>query len=295
MQKLEADYSRLPKSLTADQQLLLKPKHQLDHVESTRLAHLFGWSNNPIAEYFQKAPAQHRAQPRVDQARLSLVSTRCMWRKTFLVKMENRTGFMWTNLKPPFISLSTRSQKNKLDKTQYQPLYTVQREEIRNEYTMKHIKEETKGWTVGPLDFVGHGRTISLGKTSFNGLCFWHPALSAKQMHAMKASWDTRSRYTPGMRKLATSQIPAEKAWRSKIKSALVKAGAAKSTHADFFAKEITKQRRQERAELKRQIVALTADSTKARSLGPRATARFKNRSQISSLAERWKELSIPT
>ncbi|KAJ6532667.1 hypothetical protein B0H19DRAFT_1325635 [Mycena capillaripes] len=240
MQKLEADYSRLPKSLTADQQLLLKPKHQLDHVESMRLAHLFGWSNNPIAEYFQKAPAQHRAQPRVDQARLSLVSTRCMWRKTFLVKMENRTGFMWTNLKPPFISLSTRSDR-------------------------------------------------------FNGLCFWHPALSAKQMHAMKASWDTRSRYTPGMRKLATSQIPAEKAWRSKIKSALVKAGAAKSTHADFFAKEITKQRRQERAELKRQIVALTADSTKARSLGPRATARFKNRSQISSLAERWKELSIPT
>ncbi|KAJ6561944.1 hypothetical protein B0H19DRAFT_1068650 [Mycena capillaripes] len=279
MRNLEADYSRLPKYLSVDQLLLLKPKHQIDHVESTRLAYLFGWSSNPIADYFQKAPAQHRAQPGVDQARLSLVSTRCMWRKTLLVKMENRTGFMWTNLKPPFISLSTRS------------------EEIRNEYTIKHIKEETKGWTVGPLNFVGHGRTISLGKTShrFNGLCFWHPDLSTRQMLAMKASWDARSRYTPGMRKLAISQIPAEKVSRSKIKSATMKAGAEKSTDADFFAKEIAKQRRQERAELKRQIVALMADNTKARSLGPRATARVKNRSQISSLAERWKELKIST
>ncbi|KAJ6537121.1 hypothetical protein B0H19DRAFT_1079496 [Mycena capillaripes] len=94
MQKLEADHSRFLKYLNADQLLLLKPKHQLDHLEWTRLTRLFGWLNNPIALFFPQnwIPAQQQAQPRLNQACLSLICTHYKWRKTFLVKMETRTG-----------------------------------------------------------------------------------------------------------------------------------------------------------------------------------------------------------
>ncbi|KAJ6580305.1 hypothetical protein B0H10DRAFT_2341549, partial [Mycena sp. CBHHK59/15] len=241
----------------------------------------------------------HFSKPRlrIDQSRLSLTSKRTLWRDTYLVKMEKRTGFIWTTLCPPFVSLATRERNaKKKQAAEYQPLYLLQSDQTHREYTIKHIKEETKGWTVGPYDFVGHGKIVQYGSSSFIGLCFWHPDMSAAQMVAMKAAWDARSRYQRGMRKLTIVQLVAEKSWRSKTKSTISKELGKFSARApaDYFAREILKRRKKERAEITQQISTLINDGNrKARKLGPRDLARVKNRSQIVSLSHKWAQLSL--
>ncbi|KAJ6623254.1 hypothetical protein B0H10DRAFT_2187153 [Mycena sp. CBHHK59/15] len=315
LKKLEDEYSALPALLSPSERLFLKPGYLLNEDEYTDLADLAGWAENPIARYF----AQPRfAKPciRVDQSRMSLTSERRLWRDTYLVKMETRTGYMWTTLCPPFISQSSRMQvvpsgcldwltinisrntKKRLE-TLHDPLFTPQSTQLHHEYTINYIKTHTKGWTVGPYDFVGHGRSIQYGSSSFIGLCFWHPDLSAGQMLAMKSSWDARSRYPQGMRKLAINQLTAEKNWRNKTKSTITKElgkVAAAAASADYFAREILLRRRKERQEIKRKFRSLlTNGDSKVRSLGPRDSARVRNRSQIDSLAKKWSELAVTT
>ncbi|KAJ6610146.1 hypothetical protein B0H10DRAFT_2293718 [Mycena sp. CBHHK59/15] len=266
--QLEAEYQGLPAMLLSPSELLpLKPQHLLNSTEHSALVALYGWSENPIAKYF----SLHRfSKPcsRIDQSKLSL---------TF--RMQNRSGFMWTTLCPPFISLSTRTQvlrnAQKRKDTMFDPLYLLESEIVKREYTIKFIKEKTKGWTVGPCDFVGHGRSVHHGSSTFIGLCFWHPDLSASQMVAMQASWDARSRYASGMRKMTADQIKAEKTWRSKAK--------------------INIRHKHERDELKQKIRYLMSDDGKARLSGPKDSGRVKHRSQISSLARKWRELALNT
>ncbi|KAJ6483749.1 hypothetical protein C8R47DRAFT_1217442 [Mycena vitilis] len=221
LRKLEAEYCSLPTHFTQNQLLFLKPKHLISRRESDSLVRSFGWAQNPIATYFEvqsKISNTAARFGRIDQSRLSLTSKRTRWRKTYLVKMENRTGFMWSTLHPPFISLSTRARKNKQEETLYLPLYSVQAKSLRDEYTIQHIKEKTKGWTVGPKDFVGHGRIIKKAKVTFTGLCFWHPNLTVERMLIMKAAWDARSRYVAG-RKVLAKQTPNdhEATWKPRI------------------------------------------------------------------------------
>ncbi|KAJ7070375.1 hypothetical protein B0H15DRAFT_807095 [Mycena belliarum] len=260
LSKLEKDFRKLPKVIPEAQLLALKPQHLLEPYEREALPALMG-EENPIATYFK--------QPRFSKKPY-----------THLVKMETRTGFIWTTLIPPFISLATRMRSRKNADAKFKPLDTVQGEHIRDEYTIDYIKNHTKGWTVGPYDFVGHGRTGHYGGSSFVGLCFWHPDLSAGEMLALQASWDARSRYPVGMRKLAKDQIEPEKTWRSKVKSSRLKemgGAAAAAASADYFVREIIRHRRFERAEIREKILKLTKDDRKGKargSGGPASTAR---------------------
>ncbi|KAJ7660937.1 hypothetical protein DFH06DRAFT_1400393 [Mycena polygramma] len=294
LKALEKEYLELPKSLTRDALLFLKPKHLLSRAESMYLYNLWG-GQNPIAKYYSQ-PRFATPCSRIDQSRLTLTSRRTLWRDTFLVKMEKRTGFMWTTLCPPFVSLATRERNTaaKLE-GEFKPLYSLQTTELHGESTIKYIKTKTKGWTVGPYDFVGHGQIVKYGSSSFTGLCFWHRDMDAAQMLAMKKAWDARSRYPAGMRKLSIELLPMEKAWRSKTKSALAKTSAAADPPGGFWVKEMRSRRKQERSEIHRLLSTLVDDggSRKARSLGPRDTARVRNGSQINSLSQKWAQLAL--
>ncbi|KAJ6620526.1 hypothetical protein B0H10DRAFT_1946064 [Mycena sp. CBHHK59/15] len=255
--QLEAEYLGLPAMLLSPSELLpLKPQHLLNSKEHSALVALYGWSENPIAKYFSQFPNR-----------------------------SEQTIFDLHN-----------AQKRK--DTMFNPLYLLERETVKREYTIKFIKEKTKGWTVGPCDFVGHGRSVHHGSSTFIGLCFWHPDLSASQMVAMQASWDARSRYASGMRKMTADQIKAEKTWRSKAKSSIVKdlgEAATSASSAGFFFREINIRRKRERDELKQKIRYLMSDDGKARLSGPKDSRRVKHRSQISSLARKWRELALNT
>jgi hypothetical protein len=129
---------------------------------------------------------------------------------------------------------------------------------------------------------------------SFVGLCFWHPDLSSDDQKAMKAAWDKRSAYPAGMRKLSLSKLAQEKAWRSKTKAAIIKSIGGKKAgtiSADYISLEIRASRRAEREELKAQIRSLLMNDTTTRKTGPRKTGRVKNRTKISSLAKKWRDL----
>ncbi|KAJ7489735.1 hypothetical protein B0H11DRAFT_1061153 [Mycena galericulata] len=260
LKKLEKEHQSLSRMLRPSELLLLKPEHLLSSPEYAELQRLVGWSENPIIKHF--GHINHaKSCTRIDQRRLSLVSSKNFWRDTYLVKMETRTGFIWTTLCPPFISRSTRSRISKNgEQLEHKPLYTIQSETLHDESTIEYIKNKTKGWTVGPYDFVGHGRIIHHGSSSFVGLCFWHPDLAPSQMLKMQASWDARSRYPQGMRKLAKDQVVAEKNWRSKIRMAICKdmgAVAATTATSDYFSAQIIKHRKSERNDLLHKIRGL--------------------------------------
>lgn len=105
--------------------------------------------------------------------------------------------------------------------------------------TIDHVKNNTRGWTVGPLDFCGHGRVFRNGasefvsslptqkcclkKYRFVALCVWHPALTTKQNDIQTRSWKAKGIYKPGIRKLALADIPGEAKWRTKHVKALNK------------------------------------------------------------------------
>ncbi|KAJ7433346.1 hypothetical protein B0H11DRAFT_2122300, partial [Mycena galericulata] len=254
--------------------LLLKPEHLLSSPEYAELQRLVGWSENPIIKHFRNIN-HAKSCTRIDQRRLSLVSSKNFWRDTYLVKMETRTGLSGPLFAPPFIS--RRISKNG-EQLEHKPLYTIQSDTL-------HDENKTKGWTVGPYDFVGHGRIIHHGSSSFVGLCFWHPDLAPSQMLKMQASWDARSRYPQGMRKLAKDQI------RTAISKDMGAVAAATAT-SDYFSAQIIKHRKSERNDLLHKIRGLRLDS-KTRRLGPRDTARVKNRSLIASLAKKWADLTL--
>jgi hypothetical protein len=44
------------------------------------------------------------------------------------------------------------------------PLYLLESEAFKTEYTIKFIKEETKGWTVGPYDFGARATCKTYGE-----------------------------------------------------------------------------------------------------------------------------------
>ncbi|KAJ6605052.1 hypothetical protein B0H10DRAFT_1957276 [Mycena sp. CBHHK59/15] len=266
--QLEAEYQGLPAMLLSPSELLpLKPQHLLNSTEHSALVALYGCIGfrNPVPELI-----------------------RANYLSLFGCKIDRVLCGPLCVL-PSSVSLHERKHNaQKRKDTMFNPLYLLESETIKREYTIKFIKEKTKGWTVGPCDFVGHGQSVHHGSSTFIGPCFWHPDLSASQMVAMQASWDARSRYASGMRKMMADQIKAEKTWRSKAKSSIVKdlgEAATSASSAGFFFREINIRRKRERDKLKQKIRYLMSDDGKARLSGPKDSGRVEHRSQISSLA----------
>jgi hypothetical protein len=47
------------------------------------------------------------------------------------------------------------------------PLYTLEPLAVHSQYTIHHVKTKTKGWTVGPHDFVGDGVVVAKGSSLY--------------------------------------------------------------------------------------------------------------------------------
>ncbi|KAK7008035.1 hypothetical protein R3P38DRAFT_3281154, partial [Favolaschia claudopus] len=242
--------SSLATRFDANMVLLFKPHAWLDDTERAELVKVLGWSTNPIEVFYTRQGYLKEARScddnQIDFEELSLIRKNGCWRPTLTIEKTNQQGVRWTAFIPPFIPrrIITGPDKNtNLPDFRKVPLYLVQSSNALVASTLREVKTHSKGWTVGPLDFVGHGRILSLGKTIFMALCFWHPSLTPTQMLADYRERESRGRYPEGMRKLSIKQEPLEKTWRSKTKR------DKPEECEESMVRYIKRQRRQEREE----------------------------------------------
>ncbi|KAK6967141.1 hypothetical protein R3P38DRAFT_2589411 [Favolaschia claudopus] len=301
--KQKKEYKQLTKHLDDNAvQLRFKSITLLEADEIQTLAQTFPWEENPIITYYRTHPL-HSLYPgvetRIDPASLSMIRKPTRWRDTKLISAANRKGYMWSLFYPPFVIYRPKQSKPKKDappppvKPPVQ-MYTLQSDRTRDEYTIQHIKSETKGYTVGPHDFVGHGYYLNLGRTSFAGLCFWHETLTESQMIALHRAHEAKIRYVKGMRKMSLADTTAEKKWRSGLVSNL-KTHPLPDGDLDI-ARYIRRERKRERAELWATIRELSQDGDRRRrkkgtESSPRKASRVKNRSLIKTLARKWEQI----
>ncbi|KAJ6540076.1 hypothetical protein DFH09DRAFT_1090082 [Mycena vulgaris] len=147
----------LPAHLTRLQRLSLTPLTHLTEPEIALLRDSFGI--NPITAYFNKLYAsKNTPKVKINRAELSLfrdpIENYCPTR-LYAVPQTNKT--VWTLLDIP----------HRTEDLQDVACFSQAELHIR---TFKHVKENTKGWTVGPLDFCGHGRVFNNGPSTFRCL-----------------------------------------------------------------------------------------------------------------------------
>ncbi|KAF7340750.1 hypothetical protein MSAN_02103400 [Mycena sanguinolenta] len=251
------EYDKLAQRLDRDTLLSFKPTFLLSEQEIDQLTRVFGWAENPIATFFSKKRHNVSVSSRIATQCLSLTGVRSHWRDTHYIQFEKgRNSYLWSTLKPPFISSATRARtKTKRAEVQDTPLFIVQSLADKKEASINYRKQSTQKWTVGPHDFVGHAQVIKNGKMPpFSAMCSWHRDLTAHQAKLVHVSQEIRSRYPRGYRKLSILHIIAEKAWRAKVVSALTKergkTAVARMTSLEI-SKHIRLRRKQERSDLK--------------------------------------------
>ncbi|KAK7015089.1 hypothetical protein R3P38DRAFT_3000142 [Favolaschia claudopus] len=299
--KQEKEYRQLTRNIDDDASCLrFKSILLLTAGEIDILANSFPWEENPIITYYRTHPTFLDHESRIHSNSLSLIRQPTRWRETKLFSTANRKGYTWSLFRPPFIIYQPKQTKwENADEPPPPikppvPMFTLESEHTRDAYTFSHVKEETKGYTVGPHDFVGHGHYINLGRTSFVGLCFWHESLTQAQMLALIRARDAKTRYVKGMRKMSLADTTAEKKWRTSLKSDFRKSHASGTQiELDSY---IRRERKKERAGLLDVIRVLcqeeeTGKRQRGKKSSPRNSARVKNRSLIKTLAKKWHDI----
>ncbi|KAJ7088700.1 hypothetical protein C8R44DRAFT_751802 [Mycena epipterygia] len=119
-------------------------------------------------------------------------------------------------------------------------------------------QEKTKGWTVGPYDFVDDPFITAANclSVSASGIYSGGSTVDLCQPDAgYTGIMGCSKSLSTGMQKMTAEQIKAEKTWQSKVKSSIVKElgeAAAASASPDFLSREIRLRRKQERDKLKK-------------------------------------------
>ncbi|KAK6984015.1 hypothetical protein R3P38DRAFT_2576965 [Favolaschia claudopus] len=315
--KQEKEYRQLTKDIEDEpNRLRFKSIVLLTSEEIEILANSFPWEENPIITYYRTHPSFLDHETRIDSTSLSLLRQPTRWRETKLFSTANRKGYTWSLFHPPFTIYQPKQTKwDNVDEPPPLikppvPMFTLESERTRDAYTFSHVKEETKGYTVGPHDFVGHGHYINMGRTSyllppiskpllthncrFAGLCFWHESLTQAQMLALNRARDAKTLYVKGMRKMSLADTTAEKKWRTSRTSDFKKTHPA-ATNSEI-ASYVRRERKKERAGLLDVIRVLSQEEEvgrrqRGKNSSPRNSARVKNRSLIKTLAKKWRDI----
>ncbi|KAJ7753857.1 hypothetical protein B0H16DRAFT_1834145 [Mycena metata] len=86
-------------------------------------------------------------------------------------------GTVWTVLAAPFSTTTpdpSMSPPNAL-------VFKEVPDSERRKSTIKFIKQHTRKYTVGPLDFTGHAKLVRYGGGLIVVPCFWHPSMTPKE------------------------------------------------------------------------------------------------------------------
>ncbi|KAJ6628809.1 hypothetical protein B0H10DRAFT_1940189 [Mycena sp. CBHHK59/15] len=241
LKQLEDEYCSLPKMLRPLELLFLKPIHLLTPKES--------------AELVCRASRDHRVQA-----------------YNVVKHLSGEDGDPDAPRSSASQPAGNRNAKKRAE-TEHDPLYTVQSEKTRDESTIAHIKNKTKGWTVGPYDFVGHGHIIKHGSSSSLLLATRFICYSDAEDAVHLGCSQSLSRWYAKVEQRSAGTRESLEKQDSAISKEMGKPVAAVAP--DYFTKEIIQRHKKERI----------------RTMGPKDTARVKNRSRIASLGKKWAEL----
>ncbi|KAK6968931.1 hypothetical protein R3P38DRAFT_3244511 [Favolaschia claudopus] len=134
-------------------------------------------------------------------------------------------GSSWTVLKPPRSSAKLSPDDEPIDafRQKVDTLWWLE--------TLTRIKENTRLYTVGPMDFCGHARAMKRGRGWIIAPCFFHPSLSKAHQLAVHNSWLSIGTWRVGYPKFSKAAMKKEVKLRKEARDELK---GKKYTAVDF-------------------------------------------------------------
>ncbi|KAJ7318339.1 hypothetical protein DFH08DRAFT_819947 [Mycena albidolilacea] len=139
--------------------------------------------------------------------------------KTRLCKSGD--GLNWTVLKPPRSTAVLKAGDKPRDR------FWEMVDSVRWNKTLCRVKENTKLYTVGPMDFCGHAKVYPVGRGMVVAPCHWHPSLTNAQQLWEDRCWKSIGTWKVGIQKLSKKSMRTEIALRTATRKALRLAGKA--------------------------------------------------------------------
>ncbi|KAJ7899227.1 hypothetical protein B0H14DRAFT_3543569 [Mycena olivaceomarginata] len=139
--------------------------------------------------------------------------------KTCLCKSGD--GLNWTVLKPPRSTAVLKAGDEPRDR------FWEMVDSVRWNKTLRRVKENTKLYTVGPMDFCGHAKVYPVGRGMVVAPCHWHPSLTNAQQLWEDRCWKSIGTWKVGIQKLSKKGMRTEIALRTATRKALRLAGKA--------------------------------------------------------------------
>ncbi|KAJ6470286.1 hypothetical protein C8R47DRAFT_1298977 [Mycena vitilis] len=118
---------------------------------------------------------------------------------------KSNEGHAWTVLKPP------RSAVRLAGSDAMVAAIVFREKADRERKTLRFVKENSRLYTVGPMDFCGHAKAAKVGQGWLIAPCHWHSSLTNPQQLRAYQMWQTIGTWKRGMQKLS------KKAMRTRI------------------------------------------------------------------------------
>ncbi|KAJ6467539.1 hypothetical protein C8R47DRAFT_813847 [Mycena vitilis] len=143
-----------------------------------------------------------------------------------LIRDENRAhcntrlckspeGSAWTVLKAPRSAVRLAASDALVEAIEFREKADHQRK------TLRAIKENSKLYTVGPMDFCGHAKASQHGRGWLISPCHWHSSLTDNEQRRAYQSWQTIGTWKRGMQKLSKKAMRARIALQNKVRKDL--------------------------------------------------------------------------
>ncbi|KAJ6487976.1 hypothetical protein C8R45DRAFT_930180 [Mycena sanguinolenta] len=172
------------------------------------------------------ADSRHRKPYEPDvidtSAPLSLIRDSCHGKRlaTRLYRCTTSPSFhTWTPLKLPRITTKPHPS--------YQPptsvVYRQCVDSFREKKTLRSIKQASKLYAVGPMDFCGHAKAVRRGQGWVISLCHWDPTLPDKDQVYMRRAWDALGAWPKGFSKKSRKLVKKAVAFRAESKRLLAR------------------------------------------------------------------------
>ncbi|KAF8192357.1 hypothetical protein K438DRAFT_1935136 [Mycena galopus ATCC 62051] len=177
---------------------------------------------------------------------------------------SSRKGYHWTVLKPPKSTQTPNPAHSPADTL----VFWEVADHIRQNRTLRTIKQSSRLYTVGPLDFCGHATAIKSGNGWVIVLCQWDPTLPASAQLKIKSSWDSLGTWRKGIRKLSKVEMKRELAFRSRVLKSLKasRPGKRKRNISELdFKRELALQKKQRRESARAKLLKAAAKAAKAK------------------------------
>ncbi|KAJ6471508.1 hypothetical protein C8R45DRAFT_1165314 [Mycena sanguinolenta] len=184
---------------------------------------------------------------------------RLPWLPTRLYKcMTTPSFYTWSPLKLPHITTSPHSS--------YQPpasvVYHQCVDSFRVKKTLRCLKQTSKLYAVGPMDFCGHAKAVRHGQGWVISLCHWDPTLPDKDQEYMMKCWQALGAWPKGFSKKSRKLVKKAVAFRAESKRLSARTWNADQDMTEMdIDREVSKRKRQQREAAHQRLLQKASDA----------------------------------